>query len=425
MIYNHPLLSGKTKRSKQRSVKKVACLICGELKSHRISEHLLSVHKEDDEVKKIANMPKGSRERRCALTLLKNKGNLFHNIDVENGMKKGELIVLRRPLDGDFTNFLPCTSCLGYLKKKDLWRHFKRDCPNTDPKSSQEKSAASIVTESQIFLDSVKENTNSDEFPELQPILSKMHKDKIYDGLSQDDLILRFGRQLLIKLGLKRKNDIAQRMRQLARVKLVMGIEHLTDVIIEERFEDVMIATRKLAAWTMTDNGNAKFTKPGLALRIGHNMKKAACVKYGMSTGGRHQVGNQKRKEEADGFLDLYNRMWNDNIASIAVSSLERQKYENPKILPITEDVVALGNWLDSEIDKLTKELIQEPQSSEVFRSLTEAVFIKTELLNFRRSGEVESMLVKDFERRKRSKEHINKEVLQSLSNTEQTMVKR
>ena len=89
MIYNHPLLSGKTKRSKQRSVKKLACLICGELKSHRISEHLLSVHKEDDEVKKIAKMDKGSQERRTALTLLKNKGNLFHNIEVEKGVKKG------------------------------------------------------------------------------------------------------------------------------------------------------------------------------------------------------------------------------------------------------------------------------------------------------------------------------------------------
>ena len=86
---------------------------------------------------------------------------------------------------------------------------------------------------------------------------------------------------------------------------------------------------------------------------------------------------------------------------------------------------MALGNWLDVEIEKLTKELNQDRQSSEVFRALTEAVFIKTELLNFRRSGEVESMLVRDFQRRKRSKEHINKEVLESLSNTEQTMVKR
>lgn len=421
MIYNHPLLSGKTKRSKQRSVKKLACLICGELKSHRISEHLLSVHKEDDEVKKIAKMDKGSQERRTALTLLKNKGNLFHNIEVEKGVKKGELIVIRRPDDGDYTDFLPCTSCLGYIKKKDMWRHFKRDCPNADPKSSEEKSAASIVTESQIFLDSVKEKTDSDEFPELQPILSKMHKDKFYDALSHDDLILRFGRQLLIKLGLKRKNDIAQRMRQLARLKVEMGMEKLNDVITEERFEEVMRATRKLAEWAMTDNLNAKFSKPGLALRIGHNVKKAACVKYGIATGSRHQ----EQKEEADGFLDLYNRMWNDNIASIAVSSLERMKYENPKILPITEDVVALGNWLDVEIEKLTKELNQDRQSSEVFRALTEAVFIKTELLNFRRSGEVESMLVRDFQRRKRSKEHINKEVLESLSNTEQTMVKR
>ena len=31
--------------------KKLACFFCKELKSHRISEHLLSVHKEEEEVK--------------------------------------------------------------------------------------------------------------------------------------------------------------------------------------------------------------------------------------------------------------------------------------------------------------------------------------------------------------------------------------
>ena len=136
-------------------------------------------------------------------------------------------------------------------------------------------------------------------------------------------------------------------------------------------------------------------------------------------------VHKKQIEKDAKEFLHKYTHQWNDNIASIAVSSLERQKFENPQILPITEDIVRLGNWVDQQIESLTTELHGDPQSSEAYRALTEAVFVKTELLNYRRSGEIEAILVENFLRRKYSKDNINKEVFDSLTDIEKNMVKR
>ena len=54
-------------------------------------------------------------------------------------------------------------------------------------------------------------------------VLLTMRKDAAFKALKEDTIILQFGNVLLRKLGTRRKNDVAQRMRLLSRLKLELA----------------------------------------------------------------------------------------------------------------------------------------------------------------------------------------------------------
>ena len=64
----------------------------------------------------------------------------------------------------------------------------------------------------------------------------------------KNDNLIRFSVVLLQKLGIRRKNYIAQRMPQLACLKKEMGIHRLDEVISGKWFDDILDATDSLCA---------------------------------------------------------------------------------------------------------------------------------------------------------------------------------
>ena len=77
-------------------------------------------------------------------------------------------------------------------------------------------------------------------------VLLAMRKYAAYKSLKEDTLILQFGNVLLRKLGTRRKNDVAQRMRQLSHLKLELshdgaGIQ-LMDYLTGGRFDEILSA---------------------------------------------------------------------------------------------------------------------------------------------------------------------------------------
>ncbi|RXG70301.1 hypothetical protein Avbf_07451 [Armadillidium vulgare] len=78
----------------QEGSKKQACLYCWKLVS-KIGRHLVEVHYDKIEVKKIISMPVNSEERRWSLRKLRLEGNFHHNISVLK-QKQGKFIVQKQ-----------------------------------------------------------------------------------------------------------------------------------------------------------------------------------------------------------------------------------------------------------------------------------------------------------------------------------------
>ena len=344
------------------------------------------MHSNEQDVAQCLALKAKSTARKQAFQKILYKGNFLHNVAILNGEKDGELIVVRRSNDYcDPSSFLPCTVCYGFFRKGELWRHF-RTCPHRKEKSSAGKG---LLAEAQVLLDgALYPNTsgNSDR-QALNPILAKMHSDDIFAKIKDDPLILRFGSILLSKLGQRRKNNIAQRMRQLGRLKKEMQINHLEEGLKGGNFDQILDGVRRLCNAQVSKDGISVFEKPALALRIGHNLKKAAHIKYGLALRQDDKIG----QNEAEVFLTLYQQEWTDKISSVALASLAVNRFQKPQLLPCTEDLTKLTIYVDEEITRLTP-LCQNTSDFKTWRSLCETTMVKVILFNKRRGGEVEDI---------------------------------
>lgn len=76
--------------------KKHACQYCGKLYI-KIARHLITVHKNEDDVKKIIALKPQDPSRLELIRKVRCAGDSKHNMNIQPGTKKHELIVLRRP----------------------------------------------------------------------------------------------------------------------------------------------------------------------------------------------------------------------------------------------------------------------------------------------------------------------------------------
>ena len=99
--------------------KEVRCKFCAsDVLSKNFVRHVEKCHHEENEVKKILENPKSSKERRQAFILLRNDTNFDLYI-------KGETRPRRYNSEQDSTTFYPCIYCKGVFKKEYLKRHTK------------------------------------------------------------------------------------------------------------------------------------------------------------------------------------------------------------------------------------------------------------------------------------------------------------
>lgn len=247
----------------------------------KIGRHLLTVHKGETEVLKILAIGQSTvqdkKRRNLEIDRLRYKGDFYHNLSVlKTG---GELKVYRRPSADEkceASAFIPCTHCLAFVKKHDLWRHVKQ-CPFNNEKRAEEDEPVvhrRLQYESEMLLFANKlPDGCSESLSSL--VLSTMKLDEIKRVVKGDKLILLVGSSLLERGGSSKISYISQRMRTLARLLIELqeqtsnNCSKLSNFIAPSSFDDIVQATRSLSGYSTSKKGvDSSFGKPGLALNI-------------------------------------------------------------------------------------------------------------------------------------------------------------
>ncbi|XP_030829920.1 uncharacterized protein LOC115919806 isoform X2 [Strongylocentrotus purpuratus] len=370
------------------------CPFCMEPQK-KLPRHLQTPkHRNEPQVQKWLSS-EDQKDKVRQLTLMRNYGNYLHNISV---LKKGvgELIVVHRPADkSDPSDYVPCSNCYGFITKTELWKHKCSQILDSIP-SGKTKKRGKVRAAKMLLPNTPGVDTRTIE------ILSNMIDDNIAAVVRSDDLITKFAEKLTMKHGHSRdqENYIRQRSRELGRMVLeyrsMTGETNvdLASLIRPEKFVAVTSAT-KLAAGFCAENNVYK--TPSLALKIGHGLKTCCEILQGKAI----MTQNSAIKKSCKAFLTLYDLQWGSYVTHHALRSLQEGRRNNPKLLPLTEDVVKFAKHLKGEMHAKLNGLEKESNTNRIaheWHNLSEVLLAHIVVFNRKRPGEVSKMTMQDYE---------------------------
>ena len=377
------------------------CLYCHKYVS-KMARHLIDCHLLENEVKKAYDLPIKSPDRRRLLEQLMHVGDYYHNVDVlEKG--SGDLIVLRRPTQQEclarqiqYSDYTPCPGCLGFVTKRDLWRHVRR-CKHISLSDYSERCSPQQASRLLLF------PIANDISPQFRSdIINRMLDDEKAKITRTDWLILQLGSFMYKQYGSSQRALISQRMRLLARLLIALRNHTqrptltLMECVDPDMFDHIIEVVHQLC--DVQTSGQARphmQSRPSFALKVGHELRRSAELVRNVALKRHDQALLQKANE----FLQVRSFEWPALVSGTALSTLSRQKQNKPDLLPCTTDVVTLVKYLKAKISSLLQQMTDNPSCS-TLHQLCEVTLARIIVFNKRRSGEVSRMTVDDYEHR-------------------------
>ena len=387
-------------KSNKRKAKVHFCLYCKK-SSTCIRKHYMRKHKEEDSVKTILSLAKGSKERAIELMRLRNSGDYQHNLEVLNSKKetlvsirsKNRTLVSRHKKDVNVDDYLPCEDCLGFFRKDSLWLH-RKTCPlktNEMKHSKIQESAKFLIPSSAHVNKGMKEN-----------VLKRLTNDIVSVCARNDSIIVKIGENMYKKGGQYMSYAICQKMKELARFLIVAKNENtdikcLSDIIDPEMFQVAVEATRKMCGFNQS---TGRLASQSLASRMGQQLKKCARIKKFECL-----INKSSRREDAEKFLTLMENEWTNNFSSSSVKSVSVRPVSGDKVNrvqkpPSADDIKILTDYLKETAEKCIASLSHVYRKSD-WELLNKVTLTRLVLFNNKRNGEAERLKVANYHARK------------------------
>nr|XP_033936611.1 uncharacterized protein LOC117445218 [Pseudochaenichthys georgianus] len=311
----------------------------------------------------------------------------------------GELVPFKRPTQQAKGNeFMHCAYCQGLFTRKVLWRHI-RTC-KLKPKSVSQKPGKNRVQSLGTYTGLVPAQISK----QLWGVISSMNPDPITNIIKSDHVITDLGQHLLNKGGNSNKNkhNVREKMRELGRLihngRRFTSLKKLEDFINPKKYLEMVRAVQVTCGY---DSGTGTFQIPSLANKLGNAMVKVSKLlkAHGLIANDHELVRN------ATEFQQVHSEKWNEIISSTALRNIAESKWNVPTLMPFTEDVQKLHQFLSAMQDECSSELSGTP-STKSWTELAKVCLTQIILFNRRREGEVASMPLTAFLSRDTSDPH-------------------
>ena len=415
------------------------CVFCKKRILCKISRHVLRVHKGNARVAEILKMEKGSRERRNALDLLANEGNLLHNIAV---LKKGvgKLVVSRRT-PRQASDYAPCVGCHKFVLRERLWRHYKncvknaaefqRTAEQNESLLEEEGGGKSVKRSSKPFACVMQSRALlsgllcSDDEENLQDVLERMRDDEVKLIVQADTLIRRYVCVRAESLGPKETRKISdmhslsQGARILARLVAVCREQipeaSLHSLLRPEHMDLLVQSAKKLSC------GDDE--KPSLTLgrKIGNALVHAVAHKIAQCI----EMGYVAEAEKTRQFKEVFRSEWNVRVSSVLQKMINRRRRR--MLIPsvrVTEDLIKLRSYILLDVGRVLGKLEQQREQSD-WTLLAKLIMSWLLLFNKCRRAEVKYMKVTDYVERRQQRSYENDEMPLTMSQTEAMFANR
>lgn len=356
------------------------CYYC-ESDVNNFARHIIRNHSHETEVQQILSFDKQTKGRRELLANLKKKGNFLKNS--EKCIKP-----MKQALQANQT-YLPCTKCLGFYRSKFLYRHRK--------KCDKDKSSKNAQAEGQSLL--CKNLRKID--PRLkEEVFPKMRPDKISLEAKGDFLICAFGSRYLKTHREKHFISVTSRkMRELSRVliefkKIEPSTSNLFEALKPKFYDTFVEATKIVANYDVIEE---RFKSPTFAMNIATSLKQCCDIAIHMIVKNEPTIETSNYEAQLKTMINLLESNWKFDISSRAGADLSIKKFNKITIVPLASDLKLLKNYLVSNAQKALQILEKKPKDLGAYNTLLETIFCRVILLNRRRPGELQRMLLSTY----------------------------
>ncbi|XP_077266027.1 uncharacterized protein LOC143899548 isoform X2 [Temnothorax americanus] len=403
-----------TSSSSSKDKKKNCCFFCKTLHT-KIARHLETIHSNEPEVKKFSLLPKRCAERLKVIEIIRRKGNFQYNTDSK--ISKGDLIVCRRPQASKNRNakdYLPCAKCHGFFSKISIRNHFYQ-CTGRNSKHTK-----AVTVLGRAVLGRVHSVASKKLRSVIFPV---MREDDVCRVIRYDKLVILYGNKMCVKYKLQHQYDmIRAHLRLLGRFLITMkeGNKNITDfesIYCPKYYEDVINAVNKVAG---LDDKVGTYSKPTTAASLGTLLKKVGnllvteCIK----------CQDHEKKAVVKDFLELLTEDYGTSVnKTVLETRLQQQRHKNDD-LPSMEDIAKLYMYLKCKRQKAFNNLKNE-YVYETWKTLAECTLTSVQLFNRRRAGEIERIMIADFEQYKGIDPNTAPDLFKKISSKSQDAAKK
>lgn len=366
------------------------CIYCEKDVSH-FSRHLFTWHKLELEVEKILSTKKKSKERRDALSKIKKQGNFIKNRS-DDRLRPVKRLQQKISTHVVSAEYLPCKYCLGFYKRKCLFRHTKRCTQNTDKEKSKRQTSQSdgqttIILSSLYKYDQL---LTSKLFPH-------MRADEIGLVAKKDPLICAYAYSYIKGRQSKGNLDVVrQNVRRLGKLLLFAQkhnpeIKYLIDLLQPSYFRLIIKGVNVIARY---NEGTDLYESPTVGMNLGTLLKKCCDLAFIEML----EVKNSHEKRENFKILKmLIESKWSDEISAQAATNLNENKWNKNELLPLTSDLKKLNEFLRNLAEEAFSKLLNNNIDKVSYSTLKEVLFCQIILLNRRRPAEVAQLTVRTY----------------------------
>lgn len=346
----------------------------------------------------------GCKERRKIIGLLRRRGNYIFNTNPK--YNKGELIVCRRSTECRkkiACDFICCAGCKGYFSKNNIRHHFK-EC-------TQKTVGRYVKVLGRKVQGRIHECANSILRNIVFPIL---REDNIIRLIRYDELLIVYGNKLCVKYNLQHQQDmIRSRLRLLGRFlqalqKINKNVTDFASLYHPSTYDDCIPAVNEVAGFSTSTK---IYAAPSVASRLGTLLKQIGKLNITQC------IKRNKLEEETniENFLKLLQEDFGVSVNKAVEESMLRAKRHQLQELPSIADIKLLHNYLQTN-RRIAFEQLKYEFTYNAWRQLAQFTLISVQVFNRRRAGEIERIIIDDYNHQEGINEQTNPDLYESLS---------
>ncbi|XP_074035340.1 uncharacterized protein isoform X2 [Leptinotarsa decemlineata] len=363
------------------------CFFCDKDVSH-FSRHLRTWHQNEIEVQRLHSYKSNSKERRQALSVLGKRGNYVKNrftlqLRPVRRVKSGILLCS--------SEFLPCPHCLGFYKKKSLYRHTK-NCDSRPISAQGKRQSSQSEGQTALLLGKFKhdELLDKDLFP-------RMRADEVSLTVKKDPLICKFAYSYL--KGRKSKGNldfVRTSVRNLAKLLQISkdsdsNIKGLIDLLRPKFLTKIIEGVNIIGKY---NKGIDEYESPTVAMNFGTLLKKCCDLAIIQLL---QESNTEALRKEIKVLKTLIESQWANEVSAQATSNLNSRKWNKEELLPLTSDLKKLKEYLETSSQNSFEQLKRNEKDELAYNSLKELLYCQIILMNRRRPAEVAQIKVETY----------------------------